>query len=144
MNLDALAWQTRTEPLAPEAVVGLGDAALWLAHRALSRTDEQLARLRGAGGTSTLVLLGEAADLPWAPGVCYLARDPRAPAIYLPTTLEPDAPLEIIAQAFVRRFGARALAFAPNLPALVPLDAARPLERARLVAWLEKQHAAAS
>jgi hypothetical protein len=137
--VSALALRPRAEALVPVAAVAEKRAARALARRLLARDDAALARLAGLAAPGLLLVLGAADDLPWANGVQYLGRDPDAPALLLPTTLAPAAPLALVERALLARAGAAsaplAVLFAPLR--LVPLGGARPVERARLTAWLE-------
>ena len=98
-------------------------------------------RRLGQIGLGTLLLIGAAEELPWVDGVVYLGRDPEAPSLLLPTTLEPDVP----APLFERAILARARAAAPpiavlvdtgHVGALVGAGAARAVGRAELSAFL--------
>jgi hypothetical protein len=130
-----VSWAPRDEPLAPRAVAAAGPAARTLARRLLAEPDEALGALRGVAGEDVLVLLGEAEALPWADGVLYLGRDPRAPGLLLPTALAPDVPPDLLERALTARHPAP-LAVLP--PRIVPVGAARPVARARLAAWLDR------
>jgi hypothetical protein len=137
-----IAWRAREQPLPPSAAVAIGPDASRLAERLSTRDDAALARLVGVWSrekSGAIVVIGEAADLPWIDGVRYLGRDPRAPALLVPTTLEPDVPIELVARAIVRRAGDRAgsgLAVLPDIPLVVPCGGALPIARARLLARL--------
>ena len=133
----AVAWRERDAPLAPAAVAARGSASRTLARRLLTLDDERLGRLRGVAGSGLLVLVGAADDLPWVDGVVYLGVDPRARALLLPTTLEPDAPLPLLERALLDRRDRPPLAVLLEPPALVSVGAARPVARAALAAWLE-------
>ncbi|WAS92418.1 bpX5 domain-containing protein [Nannocystis punicea] len=109
-------WRTRAVPLSPQAVAAAGPVAARLVDRLLTFTDDALTRLRGVAGPDLLVLTGESADLPWLDGVEYLGRDPLAPGLYIPTTLEP-APVAALLERALRQ---RAPQLAPPL-ALVSL-----------------------
>lgn len=132
-------WRPREQPLAPAAVAARGPAARALAQRLLARDDQTLARWLGVASADLLLLLGEGHELPWADGVTYLGRDPQAPALLLPTTLEPDVPAALLQQALLGRAGAAAtpLAVLPGPHELVPAGPARPLLRAEIARWLE-------
>jgi hypothetical protein len=133
-------FRARSEPLVPAAAAAAGAVARRLAARLLAHGDDALAKLAGVargGAEPVLVVLGEAADLPWVDGVLYLGRDPRAPALLVPTLLEPDVPIELVARAVVRRasaVGPSPFALLPDVPAIVPCGGALPIARARLVA----------
>jgi hypothetical protein len=137
-----VAWRPRATPLELVGVMAPGAAAQRLALRLLRNTDEQLACLRGVAGTEMLVVVGAASTLPWVDGVTYLGRDERAPALLLPTHLEPDVALPLLESALLRLCAPRLLPPVAVLPAparLVALGGARPLERALLESWLAGQ-----
>lgn len=135
----ALAFVPRAEPLAPAAALAEGEAAVRLARRLLALPDDALARLAGVAGRGLLAVTGAEADLPWVDGVAYLGRDPAAPALLLPTARVPALPLPLVERALAAGAlpGAAPLAVIAEPLRLVPLGGARPVDRARLVAWLE-------
>src|SRR5690349_16891045 len=102
MNLSP-EWRPRMYPLEPAAVVAQGEADRRLAARLLSLNDEGLSRLQGVSGTGLLLILGAADELPWVDGAIYLGRDPAAPALLLPTNLEPNLPVSLLQRAFQMR-----------------------------------------
>jgi hypothetical protein len=106
---------TDSRTVEPSAVVGLGSVAARLAARLAASDDETLGCLRAATAQDVLVVLGPAAALPWVDGVFYLGRLPAAPPLYLPTSLVPDAPLDLLVRAVRHRVPGDALV------ALVPL-----------------------
>ncbi len=138
-----VAFRPRAAPLVPVAVAACGAAAFALAARLAERDDAALARLSGVGGEGLLVVIGEAADLPWVDGVVYLGRDPGAPALLLPTALEPDVP----APLFERAILAHASGAPPPVavivgpagagPLLAGTGGARPIRRGELLAAVE-------
>lgn len=134
-----IASRPRPLPLAPQAALAEGPAAVRLARRLLEGPDAALARLAGVGGPGVLAVCGAEADLPWVDGVRYLGRDPAAPSLLLPTALAFDGPLELLERALLRRAAPAGAPLAVLLDPLrlVPLGAARPVSRARLAAWLE-------
>ena len=139
-----VSWRAREPPLAPSAVFALGAAAAVLVRRLLARGDEGLAQLRGVASAPGphasytqrfVLLLGDAALLPWADGAVYLGCDPAAPSLLVPTTLAPSVPVELLERALLVGHSG-ALPPIAVLPAphalLVPCGDARPLSRARL------------
>lgn len=130
----AISWVPREPPLAPCAAVGRGAVARLLAARLLHRSDEQLTELSGVAGDDLLVVLGPEAALPWCDGVSYLGRGPGAPALLVPTLLEPSVPAGLLERALVRRFPAAGTPLAVLLgpDQVVELGHARPLD-ARLL-----------
>jgi MoxR-vWA-beta-propeller ternary system domain bpX5 len=129
-------WRPRRVPLKPVAVAAEGESARLLT-RLLERTDEELLRLRGirAPSVPAVLLSGEGDDLPWADGVVYLGKDDLAPALLVPSLLEPRLPLALLERAILSRFASLGTPVAV-LPGarlrLFPMGGARPLSRARL------------
>jgi len=123
-----------------------GDAVRALAQRLLARDDEALSRLSGVASPGLLVVLGETVDLPWVDGAVYLGRDADAPSLFLPTSREPTAPLPLVERALLAR--ARTSGTSPpyavliDPPLLASTQAARPIVRPVLQAWLEQPTAA--
>lgn len=128
----------RAEPLAASAAIAEGEAAARLARRLLALPDASLARLDGVAGEGLLAVLGAENDLPWVDGVRYLGRDPAAPALLLPTARTPVLPLPLVERALAAAApeGAAPLAVLTDPLRVVPLGRARPVDRARLLAWM--------
>ena len=124
----------RAEPLPPRAVVG-GKS---LGARLLARSDEDLHRVQVVVSGTLLIATGPAELLPWADGATYLGADPRAPALLMPTTQQPDVHPQLLERALRRKPGAAAgpLAVLPKTGQVVPLGCAAPPSRARLAAWV--------
>lgn len=136
----SVVWRPRTTPLDPVGVAARGEVARSLAQRLLARDDQTLARMSGAAAPELLVVLGEAADLPWADGAVYLGKDAAAPSLLLPTTREPSVPLPLVERALARATDAPPpLAVLLDPPLLASLQSARPIVRATLQSWLEKR-----
>lgn len=136
-ELIEVGWRPRREPLAPVGAAARGEAAARLARRLLEEEDGPLAELKGVGGRGVLVVLGAAERLPWVEGVTYLGRDVQAPALLLPTALEPSTPTALVERAFAARFPKLmpcAVLLGPA--ALVPFAGARPVAREALLKWL--------
>jgi len=131
----------RAEPLRPAAAVAEREAAGRLGRRLLALTDDGLARLSGVCAPGILAVVGAEEDLPWVDGVRYVGRDPSAPSLLLPTAAAPALPAALLEHALhARAAGApRPLAVLSGPLRVVPLGAARPLERARLAAWLARE-----
>lgn len=127
-----IGWLPAEPPLQPCAVAAVGESALrllaWLAVR------ENLGGLQGVAGADAVVVLGDAAALPWVDGVVYLGRHPQAPSVLWPTTQMPDLPVELVDRAFCARVAETDLPVAvlPDAGVLVPLAAARPLDIASI------------
>lgn len=75
-----LGWVRREPPLATVAVAGSGAVGAELATAAQDRP----LRVAAAGGWT--LVLGDAADLPWVDGACYLGFDQ---GLLVPTTRAP-------------------------------------------------------
>lgn len=150
-ELIPVTWRPRPAPLDPVGLAVRGEAARMLARRLLARDDEALARLAGVAAPGLLVVLGDAADLPWVDGAVYLGRDADAPSLLLPTAREPSAPLPLVERALLARAragaadGTGAMETSPpyavlvDPPLLASTLAARPIERPVLEAWLAGQ-----
>lgn len=137
MDAVSITWTPRRHPLAPAAVVARGAAAHRLAERLLARDDAALARLRGLAGPSFILVAGDAAELPWVDGAVYVGRDPAAPALLVPTALEPNVPLGLLERGVLARAGSAApVAVLVDPPACIATASARPIDRARLSAFV--------
>jgi len=138
--IGAYQWQPRNLPLAPTAVAARGDASHAMARRLLARSDADLAALRGVTGEETLLVLGPEDKLPWVDGALYLGRDPQAPSLLLPTYLEPSLSAALLERALLAAFPAHPpLALLPSEGTLLSANAARPILRSLLLAWLENR-----
>jgi hypothetical protein len=134
-----LSWKPRLTPLAPSAVVAFDAVATRLARRVLQFDDAVLAQLRGVAGDGLIAVLGDADILPWADGVEYLGRSPDAPALLLPTCLEPDAGEALFERAIVRTPGGEPpLAISPARRRVLSVATARRLDRRRVSEWLAR------
>jgi MoxR-vWA-beta-propeller ternary system domain bpX5 len=87
-----LRWSAREPPLPPAAVAGSGRVAASLAAAAHDRVGAG-AELRAAARPDWIVVLADAADLPWADGAVYLGWDG---GLLAPTTLAPWPPAGVI------------------------------------------------
>jgi hypothetical protein len=130
----SIQWTTRARPLVPEALHAPRAVVPSLCARLEAMDDAALSRLRGLSSPAGwIVLAGEAeVELPWVDGLTYLAREPEAPALWVPTyaALVPAAPL--VARALTTKLGAGPWALWGAPLVVVPLGAARALDRARL------------
>ena len=127
----APSWEPREPPLAPRGVVGLGEAGRRLARRAVARGAEGL---RGLAGDGLVLLAGE--SLPWADGAIYVAPDPSAPALWLPTQLQPAVHSVLVARALGLRGHTGPHLLLPRHRVLVPLSSLRPVDSDWLRQWL--------
>lgn len=139
--LIAVHFVTSTSPLEPQAVVGLGPVARTLGKRLLQYAqDDELERLRGVtSGNDLLAVLGESERLPWVDGVVYLGCDPRSPRVLIPTTLRPSIGFDLFASAIARRYeDLKAPVAVLSTPRCIfSMEAALPIRRAKLHAWLD-------
>jgi MoxR-vWA-beta-propeller ternary system domain bpX5 len=129
----------RAVALVPAGVVATGACALALGHRLLELSTDHLHALQGVATVDTIVVLGDAANLPWALGVVYLGREDAAPRLLLPTLDGPSVPADLFERAVLKHMqteSAVAVVLAPELR-LISLAAARPLDARVLGAWLE-------
>lgn len=128
--LVTIGWRPRRRPLTPRALAIAGDDARRLLARL--RHDPRRRRLRGVAGRDLVLLLGEADELPWAPGVVYLGVAPGIPSLLLPTALEATVPETLLEIACRRRALPAPVAVLPPArgvgPALVSVAAARRLD----------------
>ena len=131
----AVLWQPRRYPLTPTAVAAQGEAAQKLTERLLACDKETLSRLKGVAGPEWIVVLGEESLLPWVDGAIYLGRDALAPALLLPTTLEPSVPLPLLEKALRRQAPTLAapIAVLPETHVLFSLASARTIAREMLL-----------
>jgi len=131
-------WTPRDAPLEARAVVASGAAAQALGRRLAELDDAALRSLAAVAGNDLIIVLGEAAALPWADGVVYLGRDESAPDLLLPTALAPTVPPAVL-EAAIRKVVQRAspVAVLPSPARLIPCGSARSIDRALLAAWLE-------
>jgi hypothetical protein len=120
-------WQARREPGEPQAAVAWGEVAARLHARLLRMPEEQTARLHATANRDVLIVTGHAADLPWVEGVDYACAEASAPGLWLPTSREPDAPLDLLGQALLTRFSRAPLLLWHAPQAVVPLDRCLPV-----------------
>ncbi|APR84264.1 Hypothetical protein A7982_09613 [Minicystis rosea] len=140
-----VAFRPRAVPLGILAAAARDAAAVALAKRLLARDDAALAALTGVSAPGLLVVLGDAATLPWVDGVVYLGRDPEAPSLLLPTALEPDVPAPLFERAVLARSqGGAPIAVLLDPSMLVSVAGARPIERALLGSFVAVRSEVAS
>lgn len=97
-------WQNRIEPLEPSALMVFGKSAIELKRKLLSLDDEKLSSLQGVFAANMIFLAGKSENLPWINGIIYFGKDSLAPAIFLPTTLRPDVPVDLFEKALLKKF----------------------------------------
>lgn len=142
MNAGSVTWSDREPPLVPCAVAAQGDVARHLARRLLELDDASLGRLSGVAGKTSLVLLGDEANLPWVDGVLYLGRDPVAPFLLLPTRFAPVFPDANLLERAIRKHFAKLLpplAVVPDTLTVISCDKALPVSRSRIESWLAEE-----
>lgn len=125
-------WRLRKAATEPQAAVAWGAVAPRLNQQLRSLSGAVAARLQVCANRDVLVVCGATADLPWLDGVEYAAPDALAPALWLPTTWEPDVPVELLEQALSARFSRTPLLLWREPQVLVPLDRQLPLNPALL------------
>jgi hypothetical protein len=119
----------------PCALVARGESARIAARRALGRVG--LVAVSFEGG---IAVAGEASALPWVEGAVWLARDPRAPSLLVPSrsVLEPDGAL--VERALARAGFGSPLALVPDGDGIlaISLAAARRPGRAEVEAFVSR------
>ncbi|PVZ20169.1 MULTISPECIES: hypothetical protein [unclassified Pseudomonas] len=129
MNAGLVQWQWRARQAAsaPQAAVAWGDAARRLHARLKRMAEGELAGLEATANGEVLVITGRPDTLPWVEGVQYACAEPAAPGLWLPTSWEPDAPLDLLGQALLARFPRAPLLLWHAPAAVVPLDRCLPV-----------------
>jgi hypothetical protein len=137
-GLIRVAWRARESPLAPGAVAATRGAAVRLARRLLALPDADLRKLKGVTGPGLIVVLGEYHNLPWSPEVRYLGWVEGKNPLLLPTTHEPDVPIDLFEAALKRRCpnAHHPLVILPDAGIVSSTAEARPLCRETLRRWL--------
>lgn len=137
----AWGWRPRLTPAEPQAAVAWGEAAQRLHARLALIEAEQTRRLRATANRQVLVVTGATADLPWVEGVEYACTDLHAPGLWLPTSWEPDVPVDLLVQALATAFARSPVLLWHTPKAAVPLDRLLPLNTAllqRIETWWAK------
>lgn len=130
-------WRVTTEPPAAQGVIALGGPAhALLAVLQRSLVDEPEPAIRAVAGPQLLMLAAPAARLPWVDGVQYVAPSTVAPSLWLPTTLEPDVAIDLLASALVSRYRAQPLLLLAEPALVVPLAGLLPVD----AGWLQRLH----
>lgn len=141
MKSSFVTWADREPPLVPCAVAASGDAAHRLAQRLLELDSSVANRLYGVAGPTTLLVIGEEANLPWVDGVSYLGRDPAAPGLLLPTHIEPLVPTANLLERALRKHFAKLappLAVLPLTMTIISCHGALQLSPNKIEAWLRE------
>ncbi|KUF29329.1 hypothetical protein [Xanthomonas phaseoli] len=129
-------WQDEPVPVAPQGVIGVGDAA-----RALLAAWERVpdgAGLLVSATAHAVLLTGPATQLPWAIGVQYVAPRADAAGLWLPTAERPDLALELLERALRRQYGLQPLLLLRSPALVLPLHRLLPA-RPEVVAQI-RQH----
>ena len=128
-----LSWQKRGEHPEPRAAVGIGLAGRRLCRRLQELPDEELSAHAATANRDVLIVIASAERLPWVPDVAYAAPATEAPSLWLPTTLQPEVPLDLLARAALKRSGGRSpVLLWPDPAWLIPLDRQLPVTRGLL------------
>ncbi|MDN6860381.1 hypothetical protein QO207_27645 [Pseudomonas sp. CAN2814] len=125
-------WRPRAEAPEPRAAVAWGPAAQVLHQRLQSLPESSWERLMATASGDVLVVFGRPSELPWVEGIGYAAPDDAAPGLWLPTSWEPDVPVDLLGQALAQRFARSPLLLWPSPQAVVPLDRQLPLSAQHL------------
>jgi hypothetical protein len=96
-----ITWSRRPYPLAPAAVLGLGETRNVLAAHLLDRISAGADLQVHASGEYLLAVGGEA-DLPWVDGAVWLGREA---GLLLPTTAAVEPNIDLVSRAIRRRVG---------------------------------------
>lgn len=131
-------WRPRAVALTPQAVVAVGQARQRLCRRLRDMPEEELRQYLATGNRDAFILFGPAERLPWVADVAYAAPSEEAASLWLPTTLAPDAPLDLLARATCARCDGRTpLLLWPDPAWLIPLDRQLPLSAGLLAGLCE-------
>lgn len=139
MNTGFVTWSDREPPLTACAIAASGEVARRLASHLLELDRSAMGRLSGVAGKNSIVLLADETNLPWVDGALYLGRDPMAPALLLPTRIEPAVPAaNLFERALLNRFSKYGLPLAvlPETLSVISCYEARPITRSRIEEWL--------
>jgi hypothetical protein len=136
--MPVLAWQRRPEALAAAGMVTAGAVTQRLLAQLTGSSEAALARLTMVATRDLLVLLGAADDLPWVDGARYCAPDPLVQTLWLPTTMAPVLPPDLLRRSAGERVGAQAVLLWPEPEQFLPLHQARSMTPA-LLAWIAEE-----
>ena len=136
--MTVLAGERRPQALAAAGMVTAGEATLRLLAQLRLANEEALARLAVVATRDLLVLLGACDDLPWVDGARYCAPDPEVQSLWLPTTMAPALPRDLVRRSASARVGEQAVLLWNAPEQFLPLHQPRGLTP-ELLAWLEKE-----
>jgi hypothetical protein len=125
--MQVLAWERRTQALTPAGMVTRGDVTQRLLAQLATASEAELANLSVVATRELMVLIGANDDLPWIDGARYCAPDPQVATLWLPTTLAPTLPPDLLRRSAAPRAGAGALLLWHDPEQFVPLHAPRSL-----------------
>jgi hypothetical protein len=136
--MPVLAWQRRPEALRAAGMVTTGEATRALLAQLKLASEEAMARLSLVATRDLLVVLGAADDLPWVDGARYCAPDPAVQTLWLPTTVAPLLPPDLLRRSAGARVGERAVLLWNDPEQFLPLHQPRNLTPA-LLAWVAEE-----
>lgn len=140
MSTPRLEWRWRlcADPPEPRAALAWGTASRRLLERLRQLAPAVQARLAITATADVLIVSGAAADLPWIEGIAYAAPSVAAAGLWLPTTLEPEVPAELLARTLHLRHRRTPLLLWPQPQAVIPLDRQHPATAAQLDLLLQR------
>jgi len=133
-----LEWLRRGEALPASGMVTAGAVTRALLAQLRRWDDEKLARLTVVATRDLLVLLGANDDLPWVDGARYCAPDPAIQTLWLPTTMLPELPADLVRRSLRARAGEHAILLWNEPEQMLPLHQARSVTPA-LLDWLARE-----
>lgn len=136
--MTVLAWTRRSEALPPSGLVTAGAVTRRLLAQLRPWGEQELARLTVVATRELLVLIGADGDLPWIDGARYCAPDPVVQTLWLPTTMLPTLPADLVRSSASGRVGERAVLLWNEPEQFLPLHRPRSLTPA-LIDWLDKE-----
>jgi hypothetical protein len=125
--MQVLAWERRAEALAPAGMVTRGELTRQLLGRLVAASEAELARLSVVATRDLLVLIGASDELPWIDGARYCAPEPLVPSLWLPTTMVPAMPLDLVRRSAAPRVGTQSVLLWNEPELLLPLHEQRSL-----------------
>lgn len=133
--MTVLAWSRRQEALAPAGLVAEGAAMAALVRKLHLTGEEALTRFTLVATRDMVILLGQAPDLPWVDGARYCAPDPQVQTLWLPTTMQPVLPPDLLRRSASAHAGDGPLLLWDDPEQFLPLAQARTITPG-LLAWL--------
>jgi hypothetical protein len=136
--MQVLAWERRTQALTPAGMVTRGDVTQRLLAQLATASEAELANLSVVATRELMVLIGANDDLPWIDGARYCAPDPQVATLWLPTTVAPALPPDLLRRSAAARAGTQALLLWNEPEQFLPLHEPRSLTP-MLLDWLVEQ-----